>query len=136
MCVAVGAIPAIATWYLRTKLPETPRFTVHVAKDTSKAEADVAAVLNNSDEFRKREKVLAATDSGLTWREFNNWVLTKKNFLVRVARDSAVTQQWLAVQPDLLHKAPALSGILTHLKSAHLNIAHIARQLLQHHECD
>jgi len=82
VCVALGAIPAIATWYLRTKLPETPRFTVHVARDTTKAEADVAAVLTNSDEFRKREKAVAAPSTGFTWREFNSWVLTKKNFMV------------------------------------------------------
>jgi hypothetical protein len=32
ICVAIGAVPAIATWYLRTRLPETPRYTVHVAQ--------------------------------------------------------------------------------------------------------
>lgn len=82
ICVAVGAIPAIATWYLRSKLPETPRFTVHVAKDTAKAEADVLAVLENSDEFRKREKAIAARGTGLTWREFNDWVLQRRNLMV------------------------------------------------------
>lgn len=83
VCVAIGAIPAIATWYLRSKLPETPRFTVHVAKDTSKAEADVVAVLENSDEFRIREKKgVSAPSTGFTWREFNDWVLTRRNFMV------------------------------------------------------
>lgn len=84
VCVAIGAIPAIATWYLRTKLPETPRYTVHVARDTTKAEADVAAVLTNSDEFRAREKGVGvkAASTAPTYREFNSWILTKKNFLV------------------------------------------------------
>lgn len=83
VCVAIGAIPAIATFYLRSKLPETPRFTVHVAKDTSKAEADVVAVLANSDEFRTREKKgMSAPSTGFTRRESNDWVLTRRNFMV------------------------------------------------------
>jgi hypothetical protein len=85
-CVAIGAIPAIATWYLRTKLLETPCCTVHVAKDTTKAEADVAAVLANSDEFRKREKAIEAPKTGFTRSEFNGWILQKRNFLVRVVQ--------------------------------------------------
>jgi PHS family inorganic phosphate transporter-like MFS transporter len=100
VCVAVGAIPAIATWYLRSKLPETPRFTVHVAKDTAKAEADVLAVLENSDEFRQREKTVAARGTGLTWREFNEYILQRKNLLVSGLRVglSATGQQYSTVQ--------------------------------------
>ena len=32
VCVAVGAIPGLITVYLRTFLPETPRFLVHVVQ--------------------------------------------------------------------------------------------------------
>eukprot|EP00878_Enallax_costatus_P034004 GHUV01037603.1.p1 GENE.GHUV01037603.1~~GHUV01037603.1.p1 ORF type:complete len:149 (+),score=52.13 GHUV01037603.1:559-1005(+) len=83
ICVAFGAIPAILTWYLRTRLPETPRFTVHVAKDAARAEADVDAVLANSDEFRNREKVVAApAKAGLTWADFKQYLSIRKNALV------------------------------------------------------
>jgi hypothetical protein len=30
--VGLGVVPAILTYYLRTRLPETPRFTAHVEK--------------------------------------------------------------------------------------------------------
>ncbi|MEW5318868.1 MAG: hypothetical protein WDW38_010052 [Sanguina aurantia] len=43
--VAIGVIPAVATWYLRTRLPETPRFTLH---DEVKAANDVSYVMNAS----------------------------------------------------------------------------------------
>ncbi|MEW5296885.1 MAG: hypothetical protein WDW36_000132 [Sanguina aurantia] len=41
--VAAGVIPAVLTWYLRTRLPETPRFTLH---DEVKAANDVSYVMN------------------------------------------------------------------------------------------
>jgi hypothetical protein len=100
VCVAIGAIPAIATWYLRTKLPETPRCTVHLAKDNNKAEADVAAVLANSDEFRKREKAIEAPKTGFIWSEFNGWILQRRNFLVGTGAMGAV--ELLRLSPSLL----------------------------------
>ena len=53
--VGIGVIPAIATYYLRTRLPETPRFTALVDHDVKKAEADMVSVMNNTDEYKKRE---------------------------------------------------------------------------------
>ncbi|KAK9805161.1 hypothetical protein WJX72_002836 [[Myrmecia] bisecta] len=42
-----GCIPAVLTIYLRNKLPETPRFTADVVRDTEKAARDVDYVTNN-----------------------------------------------------------------------------------------
>lgn len=80
ICVACGAVPAILTWYLRTRLPETPRYTVHVAQDLIKAEEDMSNVLENSNEFMKREKVIVK--SGLTWADFSAFLSQRKWALI------------------------------------------------------
>ena len=41
-----GAVPAALTFYSRMKMPETPRYTVLVAKDEKKACQDMSKVLN------------------------------------------------------------------------------------------
>ncbi|CAI8614318.1 unnamed protein product [Vicia faba] len=43
--VMVGAIPAALTYYSRTKMPETARYTALVAKNTAQAAADMSKVL-------------------------------------------------------------------------------------------
>ncbi|CAL5193745.1 unnamed protein product [Lathyrus oleraceus] len=43
--VMVGAIPAALTFYSRTKMPETARYTALVAKNTAQAAADMSKVL-------------------------------------------------------------------------------------------
>lgn len=45
--IGLGCVPAVLTIYLRNKLPETPRFTVDVRRDTVKANHDIARVANN-----------------------------------------------------------------------------------------
>ncbi|KIY98746.1 Inorganic phosphate transporter 1-6 [Monoraphidium neglectum] len=79
--VAIGVIPAIATYYLRTRLPETPRFTAHVEKDLTKAEADMVSVFNNTDEFRKLEKKtdVATDNDAITFRDFKNFLSIRRN---------------------------------------------------------
>ncbi|KAI6674906.1 hypothetical protein NL676_002812 [Syzygium grande] len=44
--VMVGALPAGLTYYWRTKMPETPRYTALVAKNMKQAAADMSKVLN------------------------------------------------------------------------------------------
>eukprot|EP00877_Chromochloris_zofingiensis_P008276 jgi/Chrzof1/3701/Cz13g05200.t1 len=83
ICVALGAVPAILTYYLRTRLPETPRFTVHVEQDLAKADTDVAAVMRNENSFlllEKQHKVQAR--NRITWVEFSRWVMRRENFWV------------------------------------------------------
>jgi MFS family permease len=43
--VAIGAIPAVLTLYLRLMLPETPRYTLHVRNNQEEAEQNVEAVV-------------------------------------------------------------------------------------------
>ncbi|KAE8787651.1 putative inorganic phosphate transporter 1-13 [Hordeum vulgare] len=41
-----GAVPALLTYYWRTKMPETARYTALIAKDAKMAASDMSAVLN------------------------------------------------------------------------------------------
>ena len=63
--------------------PETPRYTVHVEQNTLKAEQDMTAVMETTDEFRKREaeKAMEAA-KGFTWEDFKGYVCTRRNALV------------------------------------------------------
>eukprot|EP00742_Colponemidia_sp_Colp-10_P011009 GILJ01012170.1.p1 GENE.GILJ01012170.1~~GILJ01012170.1.p1 ORF type:complete len:539 (+),score=70.30 GILJ01012170.1:236-1618(+) len=45
--VAIGIIPAALTMYLRSQLPETPRFTMHIQGRTDQAVSDVTQVMNS-----------------------------------------------------------------------------------------
>lgn len=41
-----GAVPAALTYYLRTKMPETARYTALVANDAARAASDMSTVLD------------------------------------------------------------------------------------------
>ena len=49
--IGLGCVPAVLTIYLRSKLPETPRFTADITLDVARAERNMAAVRNNKGEF-------------------------------------------------------------------------------------
>ena len=54
-----------------------------VVQDAARAEADVNAVLTNSDEFRYREKPeLKPAKAGLTWADFKQYISVRRNGLV------------------------------------------------------
>ncbi|KAG5180969.1 hypothetical protein JKP88DRAFT_279115 [Tribonema minus] len=60
-----SAIPTVATMYLRLKMPETARFTMHVEHNEAKASKDMTGVLGHA--------VVAENSSArrrTTWREF------------------------------------------------------------------
>ncbi|CAN4091133.1 unnamed protein product [Withania somnifera] len=75
--VMFGAIPALLTYYWRMKMPETARYTALVAKDATKAAADMSKVLNveiEAEEY-KVEKIVQGKG--------NNFGLFTKQFLHR-----------------------------------------------------
>ncbi len=47
LLLAFGAIPAAAVVYLRTKIPESPRFRAHVAGDAAAAVSDIAPIIGS-----------------------------------------------------------------------------------------
>ncbi|KAF3553145.1 hypothetical protein F2Q69_00017432 [Brassica cretica] len=51
----VGAIPAAMTYYSRSKMPETARYTALVAKDVKQAASDMSRVLQVQIETEKQE---------------------------------------------------------------------------------
>lgn len=68
-----GAIPAALTYYWRTKMPETARFTALVAKDTKKAAADMSKVLQCDVQQEEQENTPQFEESqqfGLFSKEF------------------------------------------------------------------
>ncbi|XVF39377.1 hypothetical protein PTKIN_Ptkin01aG0029700 [Pterospermum kingtungense] len=50
-----GALPAALTYYWRTKLPETPRYSALVAKDEEKALGDMSKILNIEKQTQNKE---------------------------------------------------------------------------------
>jgi PHS family inorganic phosphate transporter-like MFS transporter len=66
--VMVGALPAAMTYYSRTKMPETARYTALVAKNTAKAAADMSKVLQVEIEAEPEQE--KAKSYGLFSKEF------------------------------------------------------------------
>ncbi|KAI6359289.1 hypothetical protein MCOR25_007125 [Pyricularia grisea] len=50
LIVGIGAVPACFAMYYRITIPETPRYTLDVAQDIEKAEADVKAYMGSQNE--------------------------------------------------------------------------------------
>jgi len=69
--VMVGALPAAMTYYSRTKMPETARYTALVAKNTAQAAADMSKVLQVEIEAEpQKEEPEKAKAYGLFSKEF------------------------------------------------------------------
>ncbi|XP_023754088.1 inorganic phosphate transporter 1-4 [Lactuca sativa] len=70
----VGAVPAILTYYWRTKMPETARYTALVAKNANQAAMDMSKVLQMEiqSEQDKVDKVVEGSNNsfGLFSKEF------------------------------------------------------------------
>ncbi|KAG2308365.1 hypothetical protein Bca4012_082540 [Brassica carinata] len=68
----VGAIPAAMTYYSRSKMPETARYTALVAKDVKQAASDMSRVLQveiEPEEKKVREEIMS-NDFSLFSKEF------------------------------------------------------------------
>jgi MFS transporter, PHS family, inorganic phosphate transporter len=50
ICLAFGAVPAVATVYFRMTMPESPRYTAHVLGDAEAANRDVHKAMGDEDE--------------------------------------------------------------------------------------
>ncbi|RKP11047.1 phosphate:H+ symporter [Thamnocephalis sphaerospora] len=60
ICVGVGAIPGLVAIYFRLTIPETPRYTMDINKDLSKATKDIGNVLNLDAKAHGADAVAAA----------------------------------------------------------------------------
>ncbi|KAK1420555.1 hypothetical protein QVD17_22243 [Tagetes erecta] len=70
----VGALPALLTFYSRSKMPETARYTALVAKNATKAASDMSKVLNVEIESEQQK-----VDVNLE----NNFGIFSKEFMKR-----------------------------------------------------
>jgi MFS transporter, PHS family, inorganic phosphate transporter len=68
----LGAVPAMLTYYWRTKMPETARYTALVAKNATQAASDMSKVLQVEIEAeeRKLDEITRNKDYGLFSRQF------------------------------------------------------------------
>ncbi|XP_010519113.1 PREDICTED: probable inorganic phosphate transporter 1-7 [Tarenaya hassleriana] len=73
----VGALPAALTYYWRTKMPETARYTALVAKDGKQAASDMSKVLQVEIEAEQQKVEQLAQDKS------NSFGLFSKEFLRR-----------------------------------------------------
>ncbi|KAG0472952.1 hypothetical protein HPP92_014406 [Vanilla planifolia] len=73
----LGALPAALTYYWRTKMPETARYTALVARNAKQAASDMSKVLNVKIDAEEEKVERLATDRG------NAYGLFSKQFLHR-----------------------------------------------------
>ncbi|CAN1131657.1 Probable inorganic phosphate transporter 1-7 [Linum perenne] len=66
----LGALPAAMTFYSRSKMPETARYTALVAKDASRAAKDMSKVLQKDIEAKEDEVGTSVQGYGLLSKEF------------------------------------------------------------------
>ncbi|CAO2204251.1 unnamed protein product [Urochloa humidicola] len=69
--LVAGAVPAAVSFYLRTKLPETARYTALVAADPKSAAADMSRVLCASIQEREQELDVSVTGVDEKWGLFS-----------------------------------------------------------------
>jgi PHS family inorganic phosphate transporter-like MFS transporter len=60
ICVGLGAIPGLVAIYFRLTIPETPRYTMDIDMDLTKATKDIGKVLGKDDEENARDVAAAA----------------------------------------------------------------------------
>jgi len=91
IAIGVGIIPALGAVYFRLTIPETPRFTVDVIGDASKAESDVEKVLHLNtvksvtSNWGKEEVVTKKVNvKDNTWSDFKAYFGQWKNMKVLI----------------------------------------------------
>jgi len=60
ICIGVGAVPGIIALYFRLTIPETPRYTMDINNDLTKATKDIGNVLGKDADVHARDVAAAA----------------------------------------------------------------------------
>lgn len=78
LCIGLGAVPAVATIYLRFSMPESPRYALHVQKDVEAAAAAKGQTVSNelAQQYTKVE------EKRNHWAEFRAYFGQWKHFKV------------------------------------------------------
>lgn len=105
--LGMGAIPAALTFYLRAKLPESPRFTAQVDNDEELAQANTQVAIAG-EKVDKKKKSNEEKRDRITWASFMDFACRRKNFFILFGcsgawffQDSAYYAQSLFT-PDIL----------------------------------
>ncbi|KAJ9553832.1 hypothetical protein OSB04_017877 [Centaurea solstitialis] len=97
LILMIGAIPASLTYYWRMKMPETPRFTALVEKNTLKAAQDMEKVMNISPS-QIREDIDTVNTPNTRAAFSNTYTLFSREFFRRHGRDLiAASVNWFLV---------------------------------------
>ncbi|KAJ1916747.1 hypothetical protein H4219_003617 [Mycoemilia scoparia] len=104
--VGVGVIPGVAALYFRLTIPETPRYTLDIDNDITKASSDVNKVLKKNPGSLEKQEVLTTVDGKPvkavavrkelpkpSWKEFKRHFGQWKHF--KVLMGTSVT--WFAL---------------------------------------
>lgn len=77
LAMALTLLPAITTYVLRWRLPESPRFTTHVLSNPMQAHYDVKYMMEGSvREYRLRP---LGPPNRIRWEAFSSWLNTSPN---------------------------------------------------------
>lgn len=79
--LGIGAIPAALTFYLRAKLPESPRFTAQVDNDEELAQANTQVAIGGNKVDRNKQSDKQKRDR-ITWASFSDFICRRKNFWI------------------------------------------------------
>jgi len=60
ICIGVGAVPGLIALYFRLTIPETPRYTMDINNDLTKATKDIGNVLGKDADMHTRDVAAAA----------------------------------------------------------------------------
>ncbi|KAJ1819077.1 hypothetical protein LPJ75_001275 [Coemansia sp. RSA 2598] len=95
--MGLGAVPGIIALYFRLTIPETPRYTLDIEKDTHKAAQDIKNTIGNTNDAEDsaplQPSAVQAKVQKPTWTEFYHHFKKWKNF--RVLMGTSVT--WFAL---------------------------------------
>lgn len=153
LMLAFGAIPALATFYLRRKIAETPRFTLLMNNDVDRAAGIVAQVTRRAEHRpvsapqrvgpAARRRTHLSSFSVLFTRRYLGWILgtagawflldiayygtTTSNTLILKALDAHASQVTHLMEVLLIFLVAALPGYVV----AALTIDKLGRKLIQ-----
>ncbi|KAK9804876.1 hypothetical protein WJX72_009922 [[Myrmecia] bisecta] len=116
--LGMGCVPAVLTIYLRNKLPETPRFTADVVKDTEKAARDVEYVTKNvNQDWNDDDHIKGKSDvDRITYKKLNHYltypsIIRNRNFWVLMGTCSC----WFLLDIAFYSQNLFLPNVLTYI---------------------
>jgi PHS family inorganic phosphate transporter-like MFS transporter len=106
--MGLGCLPGILTYYLRMRLPESPRFTAQVDHDVELAAANVAVAKAGDKAAHKK---LNDNKDRITLKAYLNFICRRRNFLILVGTASC----WFFMNTSFYSQSLFTPDILTNI---------------------